>query len=72
MVNYHHRERAIAGLEIGYILRPEWHGRGLMSEAVQALMSHCVDNLKTHRIAAIIHPDNAPSIRLVTRLGFAM
>ncbi|ATU92146.1 GNAT family N-acetyltransferase [Phyllobacterium zundukense] len=70
MVNYHHREARKRRLEIGYILNTKWHGRGLMSEAVQGLMMHCVDNLKTHRITAIIHPDNAPSIRLVTRLGF--
>ncbi len=70
MVNYHHREARNRRLEIGYILNADWHRLGLMSEAVQALMAHCVDNLKTRRIAAIIHPDNAPSIRLVTRLGF--
>ncbi|MBZ9600646.1 GNAT family N-acetyltransferase [Phyllobacterium chamaecytisi] len=70
MVNYHHREPLNRRLEIGYILRSEWHGRGLMSEAVQAVMSHCLVKLNTHRIAAVIHPDNAPSIRLVTRLGF--
>jgi ribosomal-protein-alanine N-acetyltransferase len=35
------------------------------------VMSHCLGKLNTHRIAAVIHPDNAPSIRLVTRLGFA-
>ncbi|MBB3144048.1 ribosomal-protein-alanine N-acetyltransferase [Phyllobacterium trifolii] len=71
MVNYHHREPLNRRLEIGYILRSEWHGRGLMSEGVQAVMSHCLGKLNTHRIAAVIHPDNAPSIRLVTRLGFA-
>lgn len=70
MVNYHHREARNHRLEIGYILSAKWHGRGLMSEATQALIVHCVDNLKTRRITAIIHPDNAPSIRLVTRLGF--
>jgi len=70
MVNYHHREARNHRLEIGYILNARWHGRGLMREAVRALMAHCTDNLKTRRITAIIHPDNAPSIRLVTKLGF--
>ncbi len=72
MVNYHHREARYRRLEIGYILNAKWHGRGLMSEAVQALMTHCVDHLKTRRIAAIIHPQNAASIRLVGRLGFEL
>jgi ribosomal-protein-alanine N-acetyltransferase len=70
MVNYHHREARSRRLEIGYILRAEWHGRGLMGEAVQGVMSHCISKLNTHRIAALIHPENEPSIRLVTRLGF--
>jgi ribosomal-protein-alanine N-acetyltransferase len=72
MVNYHHREARNRKLEIGYILDASYHGRGLMSEAVQGMMAHCVDQLKTHRIAAIIHPDNAPSIRLAMRLGFKL
>ncbi|MBA8901121.1 GNAT family N-acetyltransferase [Phyllobacterium sp. P30BS-XVII] len=70
MVNYHHREARNHRLEIGYILRTEWQGRGLMGEAVQALVNHCSENLKIHRISAIIHPDNAASIKLVERLGF--
>lgn len=72
MVNYHHREAHNRRLEIGYILNADYHGRGLMSEAVQKIMTHCISQLKTHRIAAIIHPDNAPSIRLATRLGFEL
>ncbi len=72
MVNYHHREAYSRKLEIGYILRAEYHGQGLMTEAVRKIMTHCIDELKTRRIAAIIHPDNAPSIRLAARLGFAL
>lgn len=72
MVNYHHREAGNRRLEIGYILRPDHHGRGLMSEAVRALMRYSIDRLQMHRIAATIHPDNAASIRLVTRLGFEL
>ncbi|WP_040856354.1 GNAT family N-acetyltransferase [Phyllobacterium sp. YR531] len=72
MINYHHREAHSRRLEIGYILQADYHGRGLMTEAVQQMMTHCVDQLKTRRIAAIIHPDNDPSIRLATRLGFKL
>ncbi len=70
MVNYHHREAYRRKLEIGYILQAEHHGQGLMTEAVRMVMSHCIEQLKTRRIEAIIHPDNAPSIRLAKRLGF--
>ena len=70
MVNYHHREARNARLEIGYILAPAQQGRGLMMEAVGKLVAYCLDELATHRIEALIHPDNAASIRLVERLGF--
>jgi [ribosomal protein S5]-alanine N-acetyltransferase len=70
MVNYHHREARNARLEIGYILAPAYQGRGLMTEAVGAIVAYCFDKLAAHRIEALIHPDNAASIRLVERLGF--
>ena len=70
MVNYHHREARNARLEIGYILAPAQQGRGLMTEAVAALVTYCLEDLAVHRIEALIHPDNAASIRLVERLGF--
>ena len=70
MVNYHHREARNARLEIGYILAPSHQGRGLMTEAVEALVAYCLGELAAHRIEALIHPDNTASIRLVERLGF--
>lgn len=70
MINYHHREARHARLEIGYIVAPAQQGRGLMTEAVAALVAYCFDRLAVHRIEALIHPDNAASIRLVERLGF--
>ena len=70
LVNYHHREARNEKLEIGYILAPAQQGRGLMTEAVAALVAYCFGELSAHRIEALIHPDNTASIRLVERLGF--
>jgi len=70
MVNYHHREAHNRRLEIGYILAPSHQRQGLMTEALQALVAYCFDELHAHRIEAMISPDNRPSIRLVERLGF--
>jgi [ribosomal protein S5]-alanine N-acetyltransferase len=72
MVNYHHREAHNRRLEIGYILAPARQGRGLMAEAVRAVLGHCFDSLAVHRVQALIHPDNTASIRLVERLGFSL
>jgi ribosomal-protein-alanine N-acetyltransferase len=70
MVNYHHREAQNRRLEVGYILAPAQHGRGLMAEAMQALLAYCFEELAVHRVQALIHPDNTASIALATRLGF--
>jgi ribosomal-protein-alanine N-acetyltransferase len=70
MVNYHHRQARNDRLEIGYILAPAKQGRGLMTEAVDALLTYCFGELAVHRIEALIHPENGASIRLATGLGF--
>jgi RimJ/RimL family protein N-acetyltransferase len=69
-VNYHHRAPRDRRLEIGYMLARAYWGQGLMSEAVRAFVSHCFEALDTHRVEALVEPDNAASIRLVERLGF--
>ena len=70
MVNYHHREAQNRRLEVGYILAPAQQGRGLMTEAMQALLAYCFEELSVHRVQALIHPDNGASIALAKRLGF--
>lgn len=70
MVIYHHREAHNRRLEVGYMLARPYYSRGLMTEAMQALVEHCFGELGVHRIEAMIHPDNAASIKLVERLGF--
>lgn len=72
MVNYHHREPRNRRLEIGYILAPAHQGKGLMTEALQVVLDHCFGALGVHRVEALIHPDNAASIRLAGRLGFQL
>jgi ribosomal-protein-alanine N-acetyltransferase len=70
MVNYHHRYARNRHLEVGYVLlRPYW-GQGFMTEAMQALLAHCFDALRVHRVEALIQPENAASIRVAERLGF--
>lgn len=56
--------------EIGYALAADhWH-RGLAGEALGAVLDFAFDTLGFERIEADIDPRNAPSIRLVERLGF--
>lgn len=70
MINYHHREAANRRLELGWILAPRHQGRGYAREATAAVIRYCFDQLDTHRIEAMIVPENAASIRLAEALGF--
>lgn len=56
--------------EIGYMLsRPLW-GRGLMHEALDALIGHVFAHTGLARIGADVDPRNHRSIALLHRLGF--
>lgn len=70
MINYHHREAGNGRLELGWILAPRHQGRGYAREAAVAVIRYCFDQLDTHRIEAMIVPENAVSIRLAEALGF--
>lgn len=63
-------DRGQARGEIGYSLMTDWQGRGLAQEAVRLALAFAFDELGMERIEADIDPRNAPSRRLVERLGF--
>lgn len=56
--------------EVGYSLSPAEQGRGLAAEALRAALAHAFDVLGLLRIEADVDPRNAPSCRLLERLGF--
>jgi ribosomal-protein-alanine N-acetyltransferase len=56
---------------LGYELARGHTGQGLMHEALQAVLDWGFATMDLHRIEALVHPDNAPSLALLARLGFA-
>lgn len=56
--------------EIGYMLAPRAWGRGLMHEALQALVAYAFGPLGLRRLEADIDPRNERSARVLERLGF--
>lgn len=56
--------------EIGYELDPGYWNRGLMTEALRAITGWCMYELNLHTIEANIAPENAPSKRVLEKLGF--
>ena len=59
--------RGTLGYEIG---EPYW-GRGLMPEALVAVIEYGFERLDLHRIDAYVIPANTPSARVLQKLGFA-
>ena len=57
-------------VELGFVLAGHAQGRGLATEAARAWLDVASGELRLHRLTAVIHPDNAPSRALATRLGF--
>ena len=63
-------EAASERMELGYVLdRAHW-GRGLMREALSALISHAFTTYGLRRLEAEVNPDNLASDALLRRLGF--
>jgi RimJ/RimL family protein N-acetyltransferase len=55
--------------EIGYVFHPDHGGRGYATEAARALLRLGFDELGLHRIVGRIDGRNAPSARVLERLG---
>lgn len=56
--------------EIGYDLMPEFQGRGLMQEAMDAVLNYGFTIMNLHTIEAFINAENQASINLVKRKKF--
>lgn len=55
--------------ELGWTFDPAFHGRGLATEALRALIRICFDDLGLRRVVAACFTDNTPSWRVMERLG---
>jgi [ribosomal protein S5]-alanine N-acetyltransferase len=70
MVNYHDGNIRSKRAAIGYIVDPGRCRRGIATEAVGAMIKYCFRDLGLHRLQALIHPENTPSLKLIEKLGF--
>ncbi|HRB00603.1 MAG TPA: GNAT family N-acetyltransferase [Ignavibacteria bacterium] len=56
--------------EIGYELSKEFWGKGIMTEALQAIIEFGFTGMKLHSIEANIDPENLGSVKILEKLGF--
>ena len=61
---------ALEGREIGYVLRKEYWGRGLMPEAVQAVIDYSFRELKLDYLTCGHFLRNSQSARVIEKCGF--
>lgn len=56
--------------EIGYMLLPEYWGKGLATEAMMAALTYAFEALKCHSIEANVNTENEASKKLLLKMGF--
>ncbi len=56
--------------ELGYMLREDFEGNGLMTEAAHALLSYALGRGGLHRVFAYADVENEGSQQVLERLGF--
>tara|TARA_R110000868_G_scaffold193786_3_gene438997 strand:+ start:5091 stop:5642 length:552 start_codon:yes stop_codon:yes gene_type:complete len=56
--------------EVGYILHPEHHGKGIVPEALKKVLEYGFNEMKLHTIEAVIDPNNAASEKVLLKSGF--
>ncbi len=56
--------------EIGYMLHPDHHGQGIVTEAIKAVVAYGFDQMKLNSIEAILDPGNGASAAVLEKNGF--
>jgi ribosomal-protein-alanine N-acetyltransferase len=56
--------------EVGYDMWPAYWGRGLMPEALRAVVRYGVDEMELNRVQATTHTENQRSQRVLEKLSF--
>ena len=67
--NHHHEDDVF---EIGYMLHPDYWGKGIMAEAVSALIEIGFTLLNLHKVEIRCYGSNKQSQRVAEKLGFTL
>lgn len=70
IIGYYRMQPENYRAEIGYMLLLDFHGKGIISEAVNRLITYGFDDLKLHSIEAVIDPENIASEKVLQKCGF--
>lgn len=56
--------------EIGYMILPEFQGKGIITEAIEVLLSYGFNAMSLHSVEAVIDPDNIASEKVLQKCNF--
>ena len=56
--------------EIGYMILPEYEGKGYVTEAVKTMLNYAFNSVGFHSVDAVIDPDNIGSEKVLLKNGF--
>ena len=56
--------------EIGYMILPEFNGKGIVTEAIKLLIDYGFNDMKMHSLEGVIDPANTASARVLEKNGF--
>lgn len=59
-------------VEVAYLLGREHWGRGLATEAAQAVLDHALATLQVDRLIALVAPGNMASARVAVKIGMSL
>ncbi|MBL7936429.1 MAG: GNAT family N-acetyltransferase [Bacteroidia bacterium] len=69
-VSFHRIDKQNYRAETGYMLHPDYWQRGIISEAVKAIIDYGFGKMQLHSIEAHIDPKNIGSEKVLTKLHF--
>ncbi len=70
LISFHIINKQHHRAEIGYMISPEYQGKGLISEGIKTLLQYGFAALKLHSVEAMIDPDNLASERVLLANNF--
>jgi ribosomal-protein-alanine N-acetyltransferase len=56
--------------EIGYMILPEYQGKGIITEAIKLATAYGFDDMQLHSIEAVIDPENTASESVLIKNGY--
>lgn len=58
--------------ELGYELHPDFHGEGIMHEAISTVINYGFKEMKLNKLVALTKPGNLNSVRLLKKNDFIL